>query len=87
MLRTSDENGIVALDQVTVRVCLEYFTVVAGDLADKRLVVERMWSTRRRASFLPESERPWTVTPPPWWIPPPWLPARYSAAKRIDPGP
>jgi hypothetical protein len=74
----------VAREERYRRCGLEYFTVVAGDLADKRLVVERMWSTRRRASFLPEPGRQWTVTPPPWWIPPPWLPARYSAAKRID---
>jgi len=65
------------------RACgLEYFTVVAGDLADERLVVDRMTATRRRARFAPASERLWTLTPPPWWQPPPWLPARYSAAHR-----
>jgi hypothetical protein len=63
---------------------LEYFTVVAGDLANEYLVVERMCATRRRAKFLPAPERQWTLTPPPWWTPPLWLPARYSAANIID---
>ncbi|MGH3348083.1 MAG: hypothetical protein ACRDO4_13975 [Nocardioides sp.] len=65
---------------------LEYFTVVAGDLADERLVVDRMTATRRRARFARASERLWTLTPPPWWRPPPWLPARYSAARCANPG-
>ena len=64
---------------------LEYFTVVAGDLADEALVLCRMSSARSRAKFLPASERQWTLTPPPWWRPPPWLPDRYSAAERRDP--
>ena len=38
---------------------------------------------RRRALFLPASERQLDLTPPPWWRPPPWLPARY----RGPPGP
>jgi hypothetical protein len=62
---------------------LEYFTVVAGDLRDERLVVQRMRSARGRAGFLPAQERRWTLTPPPWWVPPLWLPARYSAAEVI----
>lgn len=64
---------------------LEYFTVVAGDLADKRLVVDRMLGARGRASFLPPSHRQWTLTPPPWWRRPPWLPTRYFAAGVIPP--
>ena len=64
---------------------LEYFTVVAGDLADERLVVARIRASRRRALFLPASERRWTLTPPPWWRPPPWLPERYSAARCAEP--
>ena len=64
---------------------LEYFTVVAGDLADEQLVVDRMRTARRRALFLPASERRWTLTPPPWWRPPAWLPERYSAARCVDP--
>jgi len=64
---------------------LEYFTVVAGDLDDEQLVVDRMLTTRARASFLPASECGWTLTPPPWWRPPPWLPTRYFAAGDINP--
>lgn len=65
---------------------LEYFTVVAGDLADEHLVVDRIRSARGRARFLPAAERQWTLTPPPWWNPPPWLPTRYLAATITDPG-
>lgn len=46
---------------------LEYFTVVAGDLADRRLMVARMLSARERARFLPPQRRQWTLDPPPWW--------------------
>jgi hypothetical protein len=48
---------------------LEYFTVVGGDLLDRPKVVRRMHSTRARALFLPEEERAWTLTAPPWWTP------------------
>lgn len=75
----------VAREQRYRDVGLEYFTVVGGDLADERLVVDRILSTRSRAQFLPPSERLWTLTPPPWWVPPLWLPARYLTANIIDP--
>ena len=42
---------------------LEYFTVVAGDLADERLVVTRMRDARSRARFAPPPDRPWTLDP------------------------
>ena len=64
---------------------LEPFTIVAGDLADRPLVVSRMLAARGRARFLPPEERLWTLTPPPWWTPPPWLASRYLAARIIDP--
>ena len=64
---------------------LEYFEVVGGDLADERLVVDRMRSTRRRALFRGTDERQWTLTAPPWWRPPPWLPARYRGRPQADP--
>ena len=59
---------------------LEYFTVVAGDLADESLVVSRIHATRRRARFLAPADRPWTLTPPPGWMAPPGVPKRYFAA-------
>ena len=49
---------------------LEYFCLVRGDLADRARVVQRMLGARRRARFLPEDRRPWTLTPPAWWQPP-----------------
>lgn len=49
---------------------LEYFTVVGGELSDRRAVAARMHSTRSRASFVPEPRRRWTLTPPPGWHPP-----------------
>ena len=57
----------VAREQVFRDHGLEYFAVVAGDLRNRDLVVQRMRNTRRRARFLPPGERPWTLTPPPWW--------------------
>lgn len=48
---------------------LEYFVVVGGDLRNRSMVVDRMLSARRRALFLPEGSRRWTLTPPPWWEP------------------
>ena len=52
------------------RVGLEYFTMVAADKADPwTSIVPRMIETRRRARWLAESRREWTVVPPPWWTP------------------
>ncbi|QBR93172.1 hypothetical protein [Nocardioides euryhalodurans] len=61
----------VAREQCFRDVGLEYFTVVAGDLSDERLVVDRIRSTRARARFGSPSERQWTLAPPPWWRTPP----------------
>jgi hypothetical protein len=46
---------------------LEYFTVVAGELRDRRQIVQRMLSTRSRARFLCAEDRTWTLSPPAWW--------------------
>ncbi len=46
---------------------LECFTLVAGDLQPNGPAAARMMSTRRRAAHLPEAQRRWTITPPPWW--------------------
>ncbi len=48
---------------------LECFTVVGGDLTDRRTVVDRMLETRSRARFESPEDRSWTLTPPPWWTP------------------
>ena len=59
---------------------LEPFTVVAGDLAEDLVVVHRMHAARRRARWVAPEDRQWTITPPVWWTPPPWLAARYLTA-------
>lgn len=46
---------------------LEYFSVVAGDMANRLAVAARMHAARRRARWLPEHRRAWTLTPPYWW--------------------
>ena len=84
-LQGSQRARDVGREEAFRSVGLEYFTVVAGDLADERLVVARIRTSRRRALFLPASERRWTLTPPPWWRPPPWLPERYAAARCAEP--
>lgn len=46
---------------------LEVVVAVAGQA---RLELARMMrAAHARARFLPESERSWTITPPPWWTP------------------
>jgi hypothetical protein len=45
---------------------LEYFEVVAGQLRDVRTPF-RMREIRRRARFLPPSQRSWTLDTPAWW--------------------
>ena len=46
---------------------LECFTVLGPDVRDRAGTAARMIQARRRARWLPEDERPWTLTPPPWW--------------------
>jgi hypothetical protein len=43
---------------------LEFFEVVGGDLARRRLVVARMRDARSRAKFLPPESCAWTLEPP-----------------------
>ena len=49
---------------------LECFTVVADDMSDRALVVDRMRRARSRAKFLTPEARAWTLEPPPWWTGP-----------------
>ncbi|MEP9363444.1 hypothetical protein ABLE68_10810 [Nocardioides sp. CN2-186] len=51
------------------RAGLEYFTVVAADLASPERIVQRMAEARSRARWERESARAWTVAPPAWWVP------------------
>lgn len=46
---------------------LEVERVTGYDLHQVPGLVSRLHAARRRARWLPESERPWTVTPPPGW--------------------
>jgi hypothetical protein len=46
---------------------LEPFHVVGHDMADRWLVAERIHAARRRAKWEAESQRSWTIEPPPWW--------------------
>ena len=55
---------------------LEYLTVVAGQLRDPDLVASRLHRARRRARFLPDGQRRWTLTAPPWWNEPETLDGR-----------
>ena len=51
------------------RLGLEYFTMFSADRPDPSRMAERMHAVRSRARWLPESTRPWTIDPPPWWTP------------------
>jgi hypothetical protein len=46
---------------------LDYFTIVSTDITNKFRAAERMDAARRRARWLPESQREWTVQTPSWW--------------------
>lgn len=59
----------VVREELMRGVGLEYFTMLREDRLDSAAVVGRMRATRGRAAFAPPHERPWTVTPPPGWLP------------------
>jgi hypothetical protein len=46
---------------------LEFFELVGGDIANRRVAVERMLNARRRAKFLPPESCAWTLEPPVGW--------------------
>jgi hypothetical protein len=48
---------------------LETFTMLSSDLPRRRQMADRMIAARKRALWLAESVRPWTIEPPPWWTP------------------
>ena len=49
------------------RVGLEYLTVTGPDVPRRRLVAERMLTTREKTLFRPRRRRAWTTEPPPGW--------------------
>lgn len=51
------------------RAGLEYVTMVASDLHQPADFMRRTREARARARRTPVSERTWTITPPPWWVP------------------
>lgn len=48
------------------------------DLHDVPTLVRRLHAGRRRAPWLAEADRPWTLEPPPWWEPEPTLDERLD---------
>jgi hypothetical protein len=48
---------------------LEYVTMLAADFEDTSSFVRRLHDAYDRAAYAAESRRPWTIVPPPWWIP------------------
>lgn len=48
---------------------LEVERATGFDLHDVPALVRRLHAARRRAPWLAESQRPWTLDPPPWWEP------------------
>lgn len=61
---------------------LEVVRVTGPDLPDRALVTRRIAGGYRRASWLPESRRTWTLQPPPWWREPPCLDQVLAARER-----
>lgn len=47
---------------------LEYFTVLARDMADRHMVADRMVENHDRGLARRGATRTWTLTPPPWWV-------------------
>lgn len=48
-------------------VALEFFKVTGPDMRSRRMVANRMTTTRERAKWLAVAERAWTIEPPPGW--------------------
>ena len=57
----------VAREEFFRRLGLEYFKVVGPDMRSRRLVSDRMESSRARAGWLRDGERRWTIDPPARW--------------------
>lgn len=57
---------------------LEVERATGFDLHDLPTLVRRLHAARRRAPWLAEADRPWTLEPPPWWEPELTLDARLD---------
>ena len=57
---------------------LEGVTMVAADKPDPTDFIRRLNGAYARARYAPESTRPWTIVPPPWWIPTDTVAARRA---------
>jgi hypothetical protein len=57
----------VAREDAFRRCGLEYFKVTGPDMRNPSLIVDRMLSTRNRATWLPPDQRLWTTEPPGGW--------------------
>lgn len=66
-LTSSRRTKDVGREEAFRRVGLEYFAVTGGDIPHLWRITNRMTWTRGRALWLPESERQWTLEPPPWY--------------------
>jgi hypothetical protein len=51
------------------RAGLETVEMLAGDLANPYPFLGRLREAYSRAGRIPASDRAWTLTPPPWWVP------------------
>ena len=68
-LRVGQRVRDVRREELFRRHGLEYMVVVAVDVGDEQRLAARMHGIRGRSRFQAESERTWTIIPPPWWIP------------------
>jgi hypothetical protein len=82
-LRVAQRARDVRREELFRRHGLEYLVVVAPDLGDEQGLATRMHRIRRRARFQAESERSWTIAPPPWWIPTTTVAARRALTDEL----
>jgi hypothetical protein len=61
---------------------LECVTMLAGDTADPTDFLRRLHAAYRRARWLPEGRRAWTLQPPAWWTPTTTVAQRRSLDER-----
>jgi hypothetical protein len=77
--RHSDDVG---REQGFRRHRIEVTRVTGPDMASRAKVVGRLMAGRGLARFEAASQRSWTLTPPPWWRPPPTV--DEAIARRVQ---